>query len=131
MKQTIHKFLLLAVMAIAGVINVAAYDCCIDGIYYNLKASDNTAGVTYGRYYYSYEGSIIIPEKITYEGVEYTVTRIASETFYECLNLTSVVIPNTVTSIGGRAFYGCTGLTSISIPNSVTKIEYEAFDCCI
>ena len=70
---------------------------------------------------------IIIP-KISPEGE--VVTSIGKEAFYECSDLTSIVIPNSVTSIGSYAFYQCTSLTSITIPESVTCIEYSTFQRC-
>ena len=108
-----------------------AYDCEVGGIYYNLNTSDKTATVTYktisGN---SYSGSVNIPESITYNGNSYSVTYIGYNAFYDCTDLTSVIIPNSVTEIDGLAFYGCKGLTSITIPNSVTEIGGRAFDSC-
>ena len=96
----------------------------IDGIYYYLSW-DNTASVTGNPNQYS--GSVVIPEKVTYESVEYSVTSIGNSAFYYCSGLTSITIPNSVTSIGYAAFSGCTGLTSVTIPNSVTSIGDFAF----
>ena len=109
----------------------SAYDCQVDGIYYNLIPKGNVAEVTYrgirnGNYYSDYSGSVVIPEKFTYEGVEYSVTSIGNYAFSVSSRLTSVTIPNSVTSIGDDAFSSCRGLTSVTIPNSVTSIgEYN------
>ena len=101
----------------------------IDGIYYYLTAETKQAEVTKNPSKYS--GSVLIPEKVTYESVEYSVTSIGNEAFHNSYGgLTSVTIPNSVTTIGYRAFYNCTGLTSIAIPNSVTSIVKEAFYHC-
>ena len=108
----------------------------IDGIYYNLKASTQTASVTNdvgGRDYSGsnfYSGNITIPSTVTYNGANYSVTSIGIYAFYDCDGLTSVTIPNSVTSIGGGAFNGCSGLESITIPNSVTRIGGDAFYGC-
>lgn len=77
-----------------------------------------------------YKGNIIIPEKVTHDGVEYTVTKIADNAFQDCSGLTSITIPNSITSIGYCAFGGCSGLTSITIPNSVNSISGSAFEGC-
>ena len=50
--------------------------------------------------------------------------------FFDCVNLTSIVIPNTLTSIGYRSFIYCNKLSSIVIPDSVTSIGYYAFEKC-
>ena len=107
-----------------------AYDCKVDGIYYNLNNDDKTASVTSSSTNNKYVGTIIIPESITYSGTTYSVTSIGDFAFSVCSGLTSVTIPNSVTSIGYRAFCKCSGLTSVVIPNSVTSIGEYAFEGC-
>ena len=113
-----------------------AYDVKIDGIYYNLDEENKTATVTYDGDYYDDNGAgytqseIVIPEKVSYNGNEYIVTKIGDYAFLGCTGFTSVTIPNSVTEIGCYAFYGCTGLTSIEIPNGVNKIDGGAFFGC-
>ena len=104
----------------------------IDGIYYNLISKDQkTAEVAKNpNYFDNYSGEVVIPEKVTYEEVEYSVTSIGNEAFYYCKGLTSIAIPNSVTNIGGYAFYYCSGLTSITIGNNVTSIGNCAFAYC-
>ena len=59
-----------------------AYDAEIDGIYYNLDAENKIAEVTFGDdHRFSYSGNIIILEKVTYNGVEYSVTSIGGGAF--------------------------------------------------
>ena len=101
----------------------------VDGIYYKLDASNNTAQVTSSPNN-SYSGSISIPSTISYDGVTYNVTSIGRNAFNSCSGLNSVNIANSITFIGGSAFRGCTGLSSVSIPNSVTSIESHTFLNC-
>ena len=110
-----------------------AYDFEIDGIYYNLidgKAAEVTYKGPRSDTGQSYSGEVVIPEKVTYKGVEYPVDGIGYFAFYDCSNLTSITIPNSVTSIGNSAFENCFALTSITIPNSVTSIGNSAFEGC-
>ena len=134
MKRTF--FILTAFFALlSSSIPSLAYDCKVDGIYYDLNNDDKTASVTYIGLYSSnnkdaYVGNIIIPKSTTYNGTTYSVTSIGNRAFHGCSGLTSVTIPNSVTSIGEYAFWGCSGLTSVTIPNSVTSIGKYAFCGC-
>ena len=120
----------LLIIATMFAISSLAYDVQIDGIYYNLNDETKTAEVTSTSSYNTYSGDITIPEKITYNATEYSVTSIGNDAFYWSSSLTSITIPNSVTSIGIYAFYDCSSLTSITIPNSVTSIGDGAFEDC-
>ena len=50
-------------------------------------------------------GKVTIPDKIEYEGKEYSVTAIGEGAFKKCAGLTSVIIPNAVASIGKDALH--------------------------
>jgi surface protein len=101
-----------------------------DGFYYKITGS-NTVCVTYkDANYNTYSGRVLIPRRVTFEDVTYTVTAIDNVAFFNCTGLTSVTIPETVTSIGNTTFKNCTSLTSITIPNSVTSIGVYAFENC-
>ncbi len=59
-----------------------------------------------------------------------SVQIIPSYAFSKCGGLTSINIPNTVTSIGEWAFSYCTSLTSITIPNTLDSISNYCFSNC-
>ena len=113
-----------------------AYDCEVNGIYYDLDETNKTAKVTYysnSDNYSSnssaYHDTVTIPSTI-YRGTQYSVTSIGDHAFYYCSSLTSVEFPSSVTSIGNFAFYNCSGLTSVEIPSSITSIGDYAFSGC-
>lgn len=127
MKKQLLLFILMLLPLLA---NAEAVE--IDGIYYNLITKGKVAEVTFKTpvYYNDYSGEVIIPEKVTYEGVEYLVKFIGKNAFLFCKDLTSVIIPSTVTTIGESSFQECEALSSITIPNSVTTIGNRAFRDC-
>ena len=105
-----------------------AYNVKIDGICYNLFDNDKTAEVTSSNPQYS--GYVIIPETVTYNDNQYSVTSIGEKAFKLCTGLRSITIPNSVKSIGEEAFAICYGLIDIIIPNRVTSIGDGAFYNC-
>ena len=134
MKTYMIKTILLAVALFSSSM-VHAYDFFTlneDGviIYYSiLNSREKTCSVAnHGPSGYS--GDVKIPERVSYNSIEFTVVKIDNDAFYSCRDLTSVEIPETVTIIGPMAFSGCTGLTSVTIPSSVTTIGNGAFGNC-
>ena len=122
-----HKTIInicLTLIALCWAVAIQAQTATVDGINYSLKAYEKIAEVTKS----TATGDIVIPEKITVDGVEYSVTSIGYEAFAECKALTSVAMPS-VTSIGDRAFNSCSNLTSVDMP-SVTSIGIQAFWGC-
>ena len=107
-----------------------AYDFESGGIYYNYLGENNVSVTSSDTNYQKYQGSIVIPSQVTYNGQTYSVTIIGASAFRECSGLISIIIPNSVTSIGGFTFLECNSLTSIIIPNSVTSIGSNAFAYC-
>ena len=125
--------ILLIVLAILLPLISNARTVVINEIYYDLTEESKSAEVVSPYYaegiYVTYRGTIIIPESISIDGVNYSVTSIGQYAFSRNTNLTSVTIPNSVTLIRDYAFY-CTGLTSITIPNGVITIGNASFTGC-
>lgn len=122
--------LLLAIMGT----KVYAYDIAAknaDGvtIYYNIWKKTELS-VTYKTtikkpyteiYYNEYEGDLVIPETVDYNGMTYTVTNIGDYAFCNSSNLTSITFPKSIKGISSEiyayqgTFSGCPNLTSINI----------------
>lgn len=79
--------------------------------------------------YTSPSGKIIIPNTVTYNGVDYVVTKIGYDAFRGC-DITELTIPNTVTIIDYYAFEECYRLKELFLPSSVTEIGDRAFSRC-
>lgn len=138
---TLRTFLLTLAL-VSTTTTALAYSFMVNGIYYSINGDE--ASVTYlyreshyssyGSQYYTYtsnyEGDINIPETVTYDGMNYSVTAIGDHAFINCSGLTKVILPSTVVSINESAFEGCSGLKTIEIPVSVTQIGKYAFLNC-
>ena len=126
-------FLLFALLL--GANAAMAHDVEVDGIFYDLYYFKKVAYVTYkGDFYDSFEneytGTVVIPESITVDGVDYSVTSLGARCFDRCSGLTAITIPKSVTKLENNCFYRCSGLTAITIPKSVTKLGNNCFTAC-
>lgn len=119
------KYLIIICMLL-NIVATKADPVEIDGLKYDLNMENETASISSGN---SYNGILVIPDKIEYEGDEYTVTGIAQSAFNRNYNLLSITIPYTVKSIGDYAFYCCSSLASVKIGDGVESIGSYAFYC--
>ena len=124
LKHPIIRSALLLIILLFSSFSALAYECEVDGIYYNLNSTDKTAGVAKG----NHSGEVVIPKTIAYNGATYSVTSIGGEAFSGCSGLTSVVIPNSATSIGDNTFIGCSGLSSVVVDKN--NVKYDSRDNC-
>ena len=100
-------------------------------LFYKITSSTEpyTVEVVRGRNYD--ELTIVnIPDVVTFEGIMYSVTNIASEGFSSCYNLSSITVGNKVETIGMNAFYNCIALSSVALGNNVKSLEDGAFFAC-
>lgn len=131
MKKDIFVCLLALLLPCLAV----AHDFEVDGIYYNITSEERkTVEVTDpsdkkvvdGGYKF-YKDVVFIPEKVSYDGKEYTVTAIGESAFQYNYELLSIVMPNTIRSIKEFAFNGCISLKSLTISSAVSEIGDYAF----
>ena len=129
MKHFISTTLLILALLLPATAN--AYDFEVDGIYYN-RTSSNTVEVTYKIISDNYDndkysGTIVIPNHVTYNSVNYNVTSIGDSAFYYC-NIQEVTIPESVTSIGVAAFKNIKGALKVTCLASTPPTMEGAFD---
>lgn len=150
------KYFLLAILLFALHGSAFSYNGTqeIDDICYNLITKSKKATVTSNKNKY-YEGDVVIPSTVTYEGTVCNVVGIEDRAFNNCKDLSSVTIPASVLTIGSYAFYGCKSLmrvtfegdgltsmgelafcgcgsiTNLSLPNTLANIPEGAFLQCV
>ncbi|MBR4837015.1 MAG: leucine-rich repeat domain-containing protein [Bacteroidales bacterium] len=125
---TLLFFILVGISALNAqnfTVNDLTYSVNEDGVSVTLTGHVNGYG-------HNASGELIIPESVTYNGTNYTVTTIGDYAFYQYSQLTGyLVIPNSITSIGKYSFDYCTGFEGIlTIGESVTIIDECAFMGC-
>ena len=117
----------LLIMFTFAALSISAYDFVVNGIYYNILSSeDNTIEVTENPK--GYEGEIIIPESVDYNGEMYNVIAIGEGAFCST-NLTSITIPRSIVTIGEQAFMS-SKLFSATFQNCAATIGRYAFNSC-
>jgi uncharacterized protein YjdB len=95
MKPTIFKIGLFVAMLLYA-LHASAYDFEANGLYFDLTSlSDRTCKLTSG--ISAYSGSLVIPESVNYEGLEFQVTEIDAKAFNS--NITELSIPQSVSII--------------------------------
>ena len=128
MKYKRYRFLLLMLVTVWNITARGATQITYDGIIYSIDETTNTAKVA--RQNNSSLSSVNIPSTVNYNGNSYTVTIVDNYAFYNCRNLTSVILPSTIQAIGDYGFGNCNELSSINIPEGVTTIGRDAFYYC-
>jgi glycosylphosphatidylinositol transamidase (GPIT) subunit GPI8 len=122
------KIYLLALLMLCTIASYADISFTVDGINYSAVSSNApSCKVTAG----TYSGDIVIPEKVTYNDNEFTVTSIDNFAFYRLSELTSIELPSTISTMGLSAFSGCTSLKSINLPDNITVLNHYAFADCL
>lgn len=121
---------MLTLILMMMVSTASAYDFISGKIAYSITSqSEKTVSVVPIHADITY-GDLVIPEKVTYNMNEYTVTAIGDDAFRETgQTITSLTLPNTIKKIGAHAFIG-SNITALHIPNSVTTIGNGAFSTC-
>ena len=153
--KTAKKLFLLCLLGMMGMKASGIghdYDFEAYGLYYRINSTGDLTcvGPVIDS---SFNGSISIPDFISYDGKTYHVTCIGDNSFSNLERLTHVHISDGITSIGSYAFSfspnlnnirlpeelnsigecafcGCKSLTSIVIPNGVTTLGYQTFASC-
>ena len=113
-----------------------AHDFEVNGIYYLITSAENhTVAVTFeGIDMYNpkiyYTGDVVVPERVTYNEVEYTVVSVGERAFMNSKELTSVSLPESIERIERLAFSYCYNLETVKMPSEASYVGQGAFDSC-
>lgn len=124
--------LLLIISTFPRIVN--AYDFAVEndeGItFYYERFGESEGNVMVVRGEIQYEGDILIPSTVTYEGVNYAVTKIGDQAFMGFSDIISITMPASITIIGTQAFDSDLQLTSVSFSENIKTIGESAFSGC-
>ncbi len=129
--------LLLVSLLSLPLLQAATTKITIDGINYSIDKAKPENGAKVAKYTVSasdsthmYKGDMVIPESIVYENVTYIVKGTDANSFLDCRELTSLVLPDSCVTIGRNCFKGCTALTASPIPATATSVGTGVFNGC-
>jgi hypothetical protein len=107
-------------------------------LYYIFDKVNKTATVTYEKYKddkncKSLPEELIIPEKVSYDEVEYTVTAIGDDAFLYCESVKKVTLPATIQKLGKEAFEHCSSISEMTCyaaePPVLGQYAFYGIDC--
>lgn len=107
---------------------VLAKSVVISGVEFDVSETDQTLVIANAKKVQ--DANVVIPQKIEYEGVAYTVIGIGEKAFYRNDSIRSVTLPDGLVSLGAYAFGHCSQLTEVNVPASVSSLGEGAFYGC-
>lgn len=107
-------------------------DYIVDGVAYNeLDGTLHTLYVTYPdagqRMEVDYSGTLILPEKVEIEGVEWSVVEIGENAFYGSNELQSISLPSSIAVIKKYSFALCNKLSRVNLPDGLSELPEYCF----
>lgn len=70
---------------------------------------------------------LVVPDFVTVEGCQFSVTGVAAKACYKFKKLKTVEIGNNVSTIGAQAFQECKKLKEVKLGRELTQIGYKCF----
>ena len=124
---TLKRATLLSAAVLCGLVANAQFD--YEGITYKVSGTTviiQKPSAAIG----TYKGDLVIPEKVPYNGKEYTVASAVATAFKGNEAITSIQLPNTVKKFIKGQFSKCTNLKKANIPTAITAFPGNVFEYC-
>ena len=122
--QPLRTVALLAMLWVLPQSHISALEFEVDGIWYSVLSESGVKVIANPDNSVYTHSEVILPEKVSYEGVEYAVTEIGASAFSKCVDLVSVTIPKSITCVAKKAFYECSGLKFVEIADGSTPLSF-------
>ena len=94
--------------------NLQAISFTVDNLKYNITDESNKTVEVIG-YVTVPEGKLEIPATVNIDGADYSVTQIGNNAFYQCHEITELIIGKNVSSIGEYGFYDCRNIEKMTV----------------
>lgn len=114
-------FLLFVVLTLTGMAQSQTFTVEVGGISFNFTSDDGaTATLVQG----GYSGMVVVPDQVTYEGVDYEVTQLGRNCF-NSTGLTYVSLPSTLNNMLFQSFGSCPNLDSVEFRGTVPPEHHD------
>ncbi len=138
--STILACVMLCVTVFCGSITVSAVETsgeCGDSVEWSYNSETGTLRLTGSGAMNDYEGYYIYvapwnnyATDIRSISIDDGITYIGNYAFYNCENITEVILPESVTGLGTNVFSGCKSLKSVNLPETLEEIPTHLFYNC-
>ena len=145
--------IILAVLAMLFPLSINAFEVEINGLRYDLGSTYGPQGAEVIRENEDvvYQGDIVVPASVTYDGQTYTVENIIEDAFSNNEKITSIDVQADIKEIGRilnnctnlkrvvfadgperfyATFEGCTSLTDVTLPATTKYLDNDTFNNC-
>lgn len=122
----LKKVTVIATVVLSACVNMNAREIQVGTFFYELNGDE----AVLMRPVSLKERKYVIPEKITYSGLNFKVTAIGGYKAFAGASATEIVLPSTIKSIAAYAFQDCKRLKKFEIPASVTSLSWRVFYGC-
>lgn len=130
MKKILQQTLVVLLMAVTA-FAVSAQEFSIGDLTYKvIDTSSKFVEVSNVTSSGKTSSSITIPGRVTYNGTNYRVYRVAGLAFQNCTSLTTLTIRMGMDILFADAFKGCSNLTTVYLPSTIEGIRSNAFNGC-